>query len=859
MLPAVQRHTPRRPRSARGPSRRLRLPGLSAERGARPSHRNGRELGALACFGVLLVAAPQCLGGVRPGLAVGIACGAWLSLAAACWALPERARRLSWRLWAVGLLWLWTGLAAVPLPCAWVGWLHPLAAQAAATAGEGVGLGEPSWCALSVDPGNTRLELLKWGAILSVVLNSVLLVRALGRQSVLRCVGLSTAVMTLVALAHWAAGAERVYGIYTPRQLRGQSLLAPLLNLNHLGGFLLLGLAVQIALGRVTRNASERMAWYGAAALSAATTVLTLSRGALGGLLLLGLVIGAGVWLQRRPQGSGGRTTGLMWPLFMALAVGLALGVHAVAEPLLAELRRGDIHKVELFAAAWPLVLRQPVLGLGRGAFSAVFAGVHPAAQRYTHPENILLQWTSEWGLPVALAALTLLGLRIVRALRPTGADRDALGLRRMAAASLLAYGFQNCFDYGAELVACGCVAAAVVGALESRSRGSEPTASEPVTAGGLRRAMPALWLGVTGCALAGLGVQTVRFSVPAVCATLQNPHVDVKRAWSALVTGVRLHPLEPAIPYSGAAWALAKAPHRTAPLIKDAQALAPGWAGPYALDARWLWRQGEARKAAVALREAAVRDAPVAADLACALVKQRPDLVGTVLPPVGAARDVLLGSVAQCVPPASAEQRTLDLELMERFPDEQAAFIRETQRLQAAGAERAAERLLKRALASRPDKSQLWVLRLEGLLARRQLAEATRVLEQAEGALGPSAELLRIGVQLAGLRGDEAALKRRFAALRAKVSGDPARLADAYWIMGHMHVQLGHPAQALHAFADAYSISGMGQAAVDAALLVEGQGNRVQAQHWWQQACAALPEHPRACTSSQGAGAGRK
>jgi hypothetical protein len=99
--------------------------------------------------------------------------------------------------------------------------------------------------------------------------------------------------MAVVALAHLAAGAARVFGMYEP-VLTGANLLAPLLNGNHLSGFLSMGVPILLAAGLEARERGVRILGMTAAVVVGATTLLAVSRGGatslVVGMLTLGLL-----------------------------------------------------------------------------------------------------------------------------------------------------------------------------------------------------------------------------------------------------------------------------------------------------------------------------------------------------------------------------------------------------------------------------------------------------------------------------------------------------------------------------------------------------------------------------------------
>ena len=134
----------------------------------------------------------------------------------------------------------WTCLQALPLPCAIVKLLGPT--SFANTTASLPLLGEqPRFCTLSRDPGATQLEILKLACVVCVVAAArALAVRGL-RQHVIIAVAWSTVAIALVALGHALFSADKVFGVYAPTAKRTAVILAPLINENHLGGFVAVG------------------------------------------------------------------------------------------------------------------------------------------------------------------------------------------------------------------------------------------------------------------------------------------------------------------------------------------------------------------------------------------------------------------------------------------------------------------------------------------------------------------------------------------------------------------------------------------------------------------------------------------
>jgi hypothetical protein len=109
------------------------------------------------------------------------------------------------------------------------------------------------------------------------------------------------------------------------------------------------------------------------------------------------------------------------------------------------------------------LITRYPWFGVGRGAFESTFPSVRlgRGSVVFTHPENIVTQWVSEWGIPIGLLSLAALAW----ALRPSRV-RNRPTTPVGASCALLALGLQNLVDFSLEvpgIAVCAAILAAIV------------------------------------------------------------------------------------------------------------------------------------------------------------------------------------------------------------------------------------------------------------------------------------------------------------------------------------------------------------------------------------------------------------
>lgn len=421
-----------------------------------------------------------------------IACGLlWLDP-------PERATRASrWLLVATALLLGMTVLQAIPLPAGVVRVLAPANADIWEHALSPFHEPGPAWHTISVAPAATRAEVLR-GTFYACVLLGALRVGALdgGTTFLGRLVVASTCLVAISALAHAALSADRVFGIYRPHNLHAyrQGRYGPLLNKNHLSAYLDIGACVAVG-ALIARRTMPRALSASAALVLAGTSVWAGSRGGAGGLAFgIVLTVALAIYVRRRFDSARAE------PAVLALCGVTAAAMIALAASDVTRLALSnrDTSKVDVALSALRLVPSSPWFGVGRGGFEAAFPSVREATSyvTFTHPENVFVQWTVEWGVPVTLVGFALIGW----ALRPNTlirAVRPAVG----AWVAIVAATLSDLVDFHLEvpgIVAALAVCAAMVVATSS-SRETSP-AIAPVQTRAPRRAAFAL-VGATALA----------------------------------------------------------------------------------------------------------------------------------------------------------------------------------------------------------------------------------------------------------------------------------------------------------------------------------------------------------------------
>ncbi|MEM6994619.1 MAG: O-antigen ligase family protein [Myxococcota bacterium] len=358
------------------------------------------------------------------------------------------------------------------------------------------GTGVEAWPGMSIVPGDTAL------AAATMLGLSVLFVAAaqLSWRVAAAIVAGTGAAVALIGFAHEAAGVDLIYGVYAARDVNLSgipALLGTFVNPNHQSSLLLLGLFAagglavdQHVMGLRTRDPSK-VDRYGdrfLAAMAALTIqlpalVLSLSRGAMIVLLVLGpLAAWMGLRQQRPQRRSQRKRSRRLSPLRTLVTVGfvgltLLVAKHGAWRELatLADVATpGSNAETKLRLARESLALLDTAgpIGIGRGAFVDLFGAIDgsPSHILYTHVESMPAAMIVEWGWlggGAILAGLTAWWL--VAFVRARG-RRDAVA-RRIVLLGLLAMATQNAADFSLELLGVSAPAVALAGGLSPPPR----------------------------------------------------------------------------------------------------------------------------------------------------------------------------------------------------------------------------------------------------------------------------------------------------------------------------------------------------------------------------------------------------
>lgn len=403
---------------------------------------------------------------------------------------------------------VYTALQAVPLPASWLTAIAPINADVWLRALRPFGESPPAWAPISVEPGATVMEALKWSTYAAVFAISGAVARRAGFRWVALIVFGAACGVALVTLTHGLLGATRVYGFHEPSQPVARWSVAPLVNPNNLSGYLNLGVFAGLGILLSRRESVALRSGVGLGlALIVAISVLSGSRAGLVALVLGVMVLQLSMvvrrWREARDRPSGAWLA-LGLPGLLATAGGIALAALAANETTLEELTDRSAKKLELFSWTRPLISAHPWWGVGRGAFEGAFAPYRGSGgpTSFTHAENFLADWAAGWGIPVTVIGIAVLAWSLGP--KRLQVSRGAIRLSCYIGAGVLV--LQNLADLALEVPAVAVQVATVFGGLAAGpQKATEGLGAEPqptgrrfglLVAAGLAALTALVWVG---------------------------------------------------------------------------------------------------------------------------------------------------------------------------------------------------------------------------------------------------------------------------------------------------------------------------------------------------------------------------
>lgn len=317
-----------------------------------------------------------------------------------------------WLLIAWAILTFATVLQAVPLPAGVVRVIAPANAEIWERALTPFGEKAPAWHPITTAPPATYIEILRGLFYGLLLLGGISIASDEGGVTFLEgLVMISASAVAFVSIAHSATDAKLVFGIYKPREIYAfaQGRYGPILNVNQLTAYMNVGACVALGVVISRKPSMPRPLSLSLAILLAGTSVWAASRGGMAA-LAIGIVGTVGLVLYSRRKFATVRAEAVI-PLAIVVAAGAMIGL-GLSESAREELSSRDVTKIVIAKNALELVKLSPWIGFGRGAFEGVFPIVRHSVEylTFTHPENIVAQWSSEWGIPVSIAGAGAIG-----------------------------------------------------------------------------------------------------------------------------------------------------------------------------------------------------------------------------------------------------------------------------------------------------------------------------------------------------------------------------------------------------------------------------------------------------------------
>lgn len=651
---------------------------------------------------------------------------------------------------------LWTVIQVVPMPMRWLEAIAPANADVWQRALLPLGEPGPHFAPISLDPGASLVEALKWSTYAAVFLAAAAVAARHGAAYGVLAVFGSAALAALVTLAHGLLGVTKVYGLYQPTFNAIAWHVGPLLNPNNLAGYLNLGALAGLGLLLSHRPPIPRWALGLGVALVVGIDVTTASRA--GVIALPAGVIALSLLTRRRNGDRAEGPTKSTWLTVGAVTGGALLAVLGGSGKVWSELFDKNTGKLEMLSWAAPLVREHPVFGIGRGAFESVFPVYRaaPGNMVFTHAEDFIVQWIAEWGLPVAIVALAALGWAFGP--RRLGAHRGSVAAGAWAGVAALL--LQNLVDLALEIPAVCIAAAVVLGSIWGDGRTHGPR--EAVRVEGpftfARAQLASLSVGAIGVAAIAAAILGGRHDVAGDRIALRDALAGVRSTRPEAVAPIRqdlrramlAHPAEPYFPLLGGTIAFRARDQSPIPWIQRTLERARVNGRAHLLLAEVLAARGSRRQALLSLRLSVEHDPSLigpAAALAVRWSKGWDDALTAV--PEGAAGAPLLAEMGRVLlgPPAGDPmlRGLCDREAILRDPRlipprvrecdaRLAALARSEPSVLCADRDHCHAEILEHAdaiAAAHPDASVAIELRARLLVAEGRPEEAVRMLEK--------------------------------------------------------------------------------------------------------------------------------
>jgi len=602
------------------------------------------QLFLLGAFAAVVAGSALAIGSVHLEVQVALALAAGLLL----WvAISHRLLVLPFPVWVLSALALWTLLQTVPLPSSIAEQLIPHQVDNWQRAFYPFRVPAPSGVSIAFDRAGAHREALIWVAYACLFAVAASLGRIFGKRIGVIIVFLSGILVAATTLAHGLVGAEKLFGFYSSPYIGGRWGASPFINPNNLSGYLNLATFCGIALVLSRRFTPYSVAVAVCTGLTMGVSILTASRGGVVtlalGLLALPIM---SRWLRKTPQPQ--KSKFLSWIPGLAIAGGALLAILGARQETRDELFQFSSDKFRIFKWSFPLIEDHFWLGIGRGSFETVFPRYQRSlgAHIYSYAENFVVQWASEWGVPICVATLFAC-LWLGRRLAPAARRDPVVAVALLGVLVLAVHNFVDlALEVPAVMIAVCAVCAPVLGALTQGQR------RESIS---WIKSLPPLGLLIFAVVLA-----TATWAEPAASARerlhllsedLKAQRIGQQAFKAQLLSATELYPADPYFPLLGAIVAL-RSRESPMPWINVVLEKDPMNSRPHILAAQYLASRNQRRQALLELREATLRERDYLGPIAQQLAALHPSLdeAMAVAPegPVGAMLIFHLSSILQ-------------------------------------------------------------------------------------------------------------------------------------------------------------------------------------------------------------------
>ncbi|MFH1130711.1 MAG: O-antigen ligase family protein [Pseudomonadota bacterium] len=335
--------------------------------------------------------------------------------------------------------------------------------------------GMPNWHPISLDPSSTIWAALKMAACTMAFLTAQnYLHQRRRRDRLLIIFVIGSTVLAFIGIIGAIAVPGKPLMLYTPQVGRAGGLIATsFVNPNHGAAFLTLGAVVAMGMAVATFDLQRRVLFSLAGIVLGASVFLTLS---LGGILALILALGSlSLFLFFGYAQTQTRRTFALIPGVLASIFALAawLGHQKIVEEF-KYLLPGEtftLGKLALWAPGWDMVMANPWVGVGRGAFMTTFPrylkGDVLLTKSYSHLENQYLHLPAEWGIPIGMGIVLLSFVALIFWIRKGHKDPQTAAL----ASVFLGIAVHNLFDFNMEILGIALPLSVMAGTLSAATK----------------------------------------------------------------------------------------------------------------------------------------------------------------------------------------------------------------------------------------------------------------------------------------------------------------------------------------------------------------------------------------------------